>query len=287
MQKIIDTHIHVWDFDQANYPWLEGNQTILNRCYHIEEIEMERTALNISKGVLVQAANNLDDTNWMLKVASATEWVGGVVGWLPLTDPEFTQKLLEGKYLNESYFKGVRHLIHDESDPKWLLQTEVIESLRVLAINNIPFDVVGVSTEHIETVLKLIDLVPDLRLVFDHLNQPPILKKERFGAWGELIKEAAKHENCFAKISGLGTASGNFGKWTKEDIKPYVAFVLACFGTNRCMCGGDWPVSLLAGGYTKTWNSYIQVIDDLVSAGERDDVFYNTANEFYKLNGPV
>ena len=39
MQKIIDTHIHVWNFDKAAYAWLDGNTSILNRTYHIEEIE--------------------------------------------------------------------------------------------------------------------------------------------------------------------------------------------------------------------------------------------------------
>jgi L-fuconolactonase len=30
-----------------------------------------------------------------------------------------------------------------------------------------------------------------------------------------------------------------------DDIKPYIAFALEQFGSDRCFCGGDWPVSLL------------------------------------------
>ena len=117
MQKIIDTHIHVWNFDKASYPWLDGDTTILNRTYQIDEIENDRNELDIEAGVLVQAANNLEDTNWMLQVAAENEWIKGVVGWLPLTDTAATEIALEEKYSRNIYFKGVRHLIHDEPDP--------------------------------------------------------------------------------------------------------------------------------------------------------------------------
>ena len=79
MQKIIDTHIHVWNFDKAAYAWLDGNDTILNRSYNIEEIKNERNEIGVTEGILVQASNNLEDTNWMLEVAADTDWIKGVV----------------------------------------------------------------------------------------------------------------------------------------------------------------------------------------------------------------
>lgn len=283
MQQIIDTHIHVWNFDKATYPWLDGNTSILNRTYHIEEIEKERKDVNVTGGVLVQASNNLEDTNWMLEVAASTEWIQGVVGWLPLTDPAATQKLLEETYLKEKYFKGVRHLIHDEADPKWLLQPAVLDSLRLLASYNISYDVVGVLPEHIRTVLIVADKVPGLRMIFDHLNQPPIRQNGTFGDWGLLMRTAAGHHDFYAKISGLGTTTGKSSGWSATDIKPYVDFILEQFGTDRCCCGGDWPVSLLAGRYSHTWRSYIEVVNELVKGEERDKIFYGNAQQFYKL----
>jgi L-fuconolactonase len=282
MQKIIDTHIHVWDFDKAIYPWLDGNTSILNRTYHIEEIETERNAAGIVEGVLVQASNNVEDTNWMLEVAENTEWIKGVVGWLPLMDTAATEKVLD-EYCSNNYFKGVRHLIHDEVDPAWLLQPAVIDSLKILAERSVTYDVVGVLPQHIETVLKVAEKIPGLKMVFDHLNQPPMKSNERFGEWGELMKTASQHKNFYAKISGLGTATVNPENWGEEDIKPYVSFVLENFGTDRCFCGGDWPVSLLAGSYTKTWTIYQSVINELLNEQESEKIFYNNAHQFYNL----
>src|SRR5688572_2108193 len=114
--KIIDTHIHIWNFEKAKYKWLEGDTSILNRTYHIPELEESRSTAGITEGVLVQAANNFEDTDWMLQVAAVTGWLTGVVGWLPLLDPEATGKALQEKYLHHHLFKGVRHLIHNEPD---------------------------------------------------------------------------------------------------------------------------------------------------------------------------
>jgi L-fuconolactonase len=280
---MIDTHVHIWNFEKANYDWLNGNTSILNKNYELVELELERINVGVTEGVLVQAANNFEDTDWMLENAATHDWIKGVVGWLPLMQPEQTYKALEEKYLQEEYFKGVRHLIHDEPDAKWLLQPEVIESLKVLAEKNIPCDVVGVLTEHIETALAVAAKVPNLKMVFDHLNQPPIQAKEQFGVWGTLMKEAAQHKNFYVKISGLGITSGNLENWTANDIKPYIAYVIEQFGVDRCFCGGDWPVSLLAGSYTKTWTNYTTVINELVNTEAQQKIFTTNAKEFYKL----
>ncbi|MCU7549669.1 amidohydrolase family protein [Chitinophagaceae bacterium LB-8] len=281
--NLIDTHIHIWNFDKAQYKWLEGDTSILNRTYHIEELEEDRLAAGVSGGILVQAANNFEDTDWMLEVAANNDWLKGVVGWLPLNDPAATEIALTEKYLKNRLFKGVRHLIHNEADPKWLLQEEVMESLQILEAHNIPYDVVGIIPAHIETVLKVAEKLPGLCMVFDHLNQPPIATKEKFGRWGGLMKDAAQHQNLYAKISGLGTTSGNFTSWTTDDLKPYVEFALQAFGAERCFCGSDWPVSLLAGNYNKTWQAYTTILNDLLDKEAQQKVLFQNAVDFYNL----
>ena len=233
---------------------------------------------------MVQAAGNFEDTDWMLQTAAATEWIAGVVAWLPLTDTAAIIDLLEKKYLNQEYFKGVRHQIHDEQDAKWMLQPAVIESFKILAEKNIPYDVVAILPAHIEAALKVAEKVPDLKMVFNHLSQPPIKAKERFGVWGQLMKEAAQHTSFYAKISGLGATSGQSGEWVSREIEPYVAFILERFGADRCFCGGDWPVSLLTDSYTQTWQWYQQVLTGLLNEEEQKKVLYSNAIAFYNLN---
>ena len=136
--------------------------------------------------------------------------------------------------------------------------------------------------EHIETVLEVASKIPSLKMVFDHLNQPPIASGEKFGRWGELMQEASKHKNFYAKISGLRTASKNV-QWSTNDIQPYIEFILEHFGFDRCFCGGDWPVSLLAGSYSHTWNIYREVMDSLLNNEQREKVYSANAIAFYRL----
>jgi L-fuconolactonase len=280
---MIDTHVHIWDFSRARYSWLDNDTSILKRNYLIEELEPERLAAGVTGGVLMQAANTTQETDYMLEVAAATHWIKGVVGWVPLPDPGQVQQLLEEKYGKQPYFKGVRHLMHDEPTADWLLQENIIGSLHLLAQRNIPYDIVAIVPAHMRTTLEVINKVPELKLALDHLSQPPIATKQKFGEWGELMKEASKHTNVFVKISGLGTASRKQSDWTAEDVKPYIEFVLQHYGVDRCFCGGDWPVSLLAGSYARTWGIYENVLSELLSIDELKKVLYTNASAFYNL----
>jgi L-fuconolactonase len=283
VKKLVDTHVHIWDLAKADYPWLHGDTSILNQTWTIGQLEAERKQTAVAAGVLVQAAGNKEDTDWMLAIARQTDWIKGVVAWLPLMQPVNVQQQLEEIYVKEQYFKGVRHQVHDEPDEKWLLQPAVIDSLKLLVQYNIPYDLVGIRNAHLETMLKVVEQVPGLRIVIDHLNQPPIKAKERFGRWGEMMEAAAQHPTVYAKISGLGTASGNFTGWTKEDLQPYIEFVIEKFGSDRCFCGGDWPVSQLAGSYVQVWNAYEEIITSLLDEKESEKVFAKNAELFYNL----
>ncbi len=282
--KIIDTHVHIWDLERVEYDWLKDDTSILNKTYLLDQLTPQINAANVVQGVLVQAANNLSDTELMLETAEANSWITGVVGWLPLMQPDATAQLLADKYLKNTYIKGIRHLIHNEPDTAWQLQDTVVESLDILAKNNLPYDEVGVKNEHLITAIKLMEKIPELRIVFDHMNYPPIPLNERFGVWGELMKAASQNPNAFVKISGLGTASGNFTGWTKEDLKPYIAFIIETFGVDRCFCGGDWPVSLLAGEYITTWQAYQSILSELLDEASCEKIFYHNAAKFYNLS---
>lgn len=280
--KTIDTHVHLWQLNLSPYHWLQTAPPLLAQNYSPQQLEVERVAAGVTHGILVQADNTLADTDYVLQTAETHNWVAGVVGWLPLTEPETTASLLAGKYGSNPYFKGVRHLIHDEADTRWLLQDTVVESLKILAKHNLPYDIVGVLPEHIETALELADRVPDLKMIFDHLNQPPIASGERFGRWGQLMKQAAAHPNFFVKISGLGSTA-NTPEWNADTIEPYIAFALQLFGEDRCCCGGDWPVSLLAGSYTFTWQQYRIVLARILNEAGREKLLYSNAALFYQL----
>jgi len=283
MAKVIDTHMHSWDLQKVRYSWLDGDTSILAQNYYPSGIEAQLEAANVSAAVMVQAANNIEDTAFMFDCAAQYPWIIGVVGWVDLLNPETAKKQLEA-HLQNKYFKGIRHLIHDEPDHNWLLQPAVIKSLEILADYGVPFDIVGVKIEHIKAAIQVAKQIPHLKMVFDHLNHPPIATSEQFGAWGEAISEAAAMPNFYAKISGLGTCCADFNDWSANTIEPYIAFVLEHFGIDKLMIGGDWPVSLLAGDYAGTHIKYQTVLEKLVAPENQEKIYSTNATSFYKLD---
>ena len=280
---IIDTHVHIWDLIKVQYSWLQGDDSILARNYLPDELFPQLSKVHVTSAVLVQAANNLEDTELMLSAASQNDWIKGVVGWVPLQDPSKTQALVENWKANHPYIKGIRHLIHNEANENWLLQDNVIESLKILAHHHITYDIVGVKEAHLKAAITIAEKIPTLNLVLDHLNNPPMTNQTEMDIWRTNIKVAAQLKNIYAKISGLAMSTGQFETWTSADIQASIEYALEQFGTDRCFCGGDWPVSLLAGGYVKTIQAYREIIENCLTIIDQEKVFNKNAALFYKL----
>ena len=275
---IIDCHQHLWDLSKVEYAWLVPAYGPLYRTYLATELEPQMAEAGVSATILVQSANSYADTVYMLDQADVYPWMIGVVGWTDLLDPADTAKAIE-RFSKNRYFRGVRHLIHEEPDPHWLLQPVVWESLQLLAAAGYTFDVVATKHEHLECLPTVSEHVPNLRMVIDHMAQPPFQAGE-LGQWGEDMLAMAANPNIYVKISGLGTASGDWEGWTADSIRTIVHWTIDLFGAERCMLGGDWPVSVLAGGYVKAFTIYKQILAER-SPAEQEQISYKTAQAFY------
>lgn len=277
---IIDTHQHFWNLDLVEYSWLVPEYGPLYRSFEPRELEPQLKTAGVAKTVVVQAANSYDDTNYMLRKADEFDWIAGVVGWVPLWNPREAGPMLD-RYQKHPKFCGMRHLIHEEQDTKWLQQDLVIEGLGMLAERNLTFDAVPVLPDHLENVPAIAEKVPNLKIVIDHLSKPPIKAKE-WGAWADLMKECAKHPNVYGKVSGLNTAA-DWENWSADDIRPYIDFVVEHFGADRLMFGSDWPVAILAGDYQKVRVETEKAISHL-SQEQQEAIWSKTASSFYGLD---
>lgn len=279
MAPKIDTHQHFWNLAKVEYPWLKPEFGPLYRTYEPPELAPQLRAAGIEKTVLVQSANSAEDTVAMLTQAEAYDWIGAVVGWVPLLDPEACQRALE-RYTCHHKFRGVRHLIHDEPDPDWVVQERVIEGLKVLAAFGVPYEVVAIYPQHLGHVPTLAEKVPGLTLIIDHLAKPPI-KDGNLEDWAEMMKAAAAYPQVFAKVSGLNTAA-DWNTWSSVDLKPAIDIALEQFGAGRLMFGSDWPVCVLAGDYAKVWAETNVAISGY-SQAYREAILGGTAQRVYRL----
>ena len=278
---IIDAHQHVWDPSRARYDWLGPELAPIDGTMEFAQLKPSLVRAGVTGTVLVQSADNDEDTELMLEVAAAHPEVVAVVAYAPLERPQDTAVALE-RFRDNELIVGVRNLIHNIPDPSWLLRPDVDEGLGLLEAAGLTFDLVAVLPEHLALVPTLVERHPSLRIVIDHLAKPPIGLVER-EPWWDLFERAAASPTVYAKVSGLYSAAGDSSAWTPESIRPFLAHAIDCFGAERLMYGGDWPISVLSGGYDRVWDG-LSVLFDELPGSDRTRILGSTAIDFYRIN---
>ena len=278
---IVDSHQHFWNPDQVYYSWLVPAYGPIYRTFEPAELEPQLAAAGVERTVLVQSACNFEDTEAMLAQAAEHEWIGAVVGWVPLYAHRLAEQALE-RYMADPWFRGVRHLNHEEADPDWLVRPDVIDGLKILEERGLTYDVIAVYPLHLGHVPALAQACPDLKMVVDHLAKPPIVSGG-YDGWKAAMKAAAESPNVYAKISGLNTAA-EWETWAAADLVESIGYAIEVFGAERLMFGSDWPVAVLAGDYAKVWAETKGALDELgVGGPERAAILGDTAAAFYHL----
>jgi L-fuconolactonase len=278
---VIDAHQHIWDKDRAPYPWLTESMRPVDRAFAFDDLRPQLDAAGVSATVLVQSSDSREDTALMLECAAAEPRVVGVVGWAPLDRPDEAAPLFE-RYRADPVVVGVRALIHDMPDPRWLQRDDVREGLALLERAGLTFDVVAVLPEHLECAIDVGERFPDLRLVIDHLGHPSFdgTGQDR---WRALIAEVAGNPRAAAKVSGLYPDGGPTVQESRDRIRPVLEHALAAFGAHRLLYGGDWPISVLHGGYTRTWDVLAPLIDALPPR-DAEAVLHGSAERIYSID---
>jgi L-fuconolactonase len=277
---IIDAHLHLWERGRSPYLWNTAEVPSLHRDYRFDDALPHLERHGVTGAVLVQADDHPGDTDLMLEVAAAHPQVVAVVAHVPLDAPdEAAARLAELR--RDPCVVGVRAMIHDLDDPDFLLRPDVDEGLGVLEEADVTFDLVTRLPRHLEHAVTLSERHPGLRIVVDHLGRPP-LGGRSWEPWASLLAEAAAVPTVHAKVSGLYPESDPLS-WRAAEVQEVVERALELFGPRRLMYGGDWPISVLAGGYDAVLAG---VRDALAHLGPEDaaQVWGETALRFYRVD---
>lgn len=277
----IDSHHHFWNPATRDYPWMPAE---LKHPYGPESLQPLLDAAGIDGTVLVQTVGEVQETREFLAIADATPAIEGVVGWVDLTDPQTPQTLqdlINGPH--GTYLVGIRHQVHDENDPGWLLQEVVQSNLEAIAAAGLVYDLL-VRPAQLPAAITVARDFPHMKFVVDHIAKPPIASGE-IEPWSALMHEFAGLQHVACKLSGMVTETNPDG-WTADDLVPYVGEVFNIFGPDRLMFGSDWPVCTLAASYQEVVDSTRAALTTLdVLTPENDAaIFGNTATTWYGLN---
>ena len=270
---IVDAHHHFWDPTRREYPWMTEELAAIRRPFGPGDLRPLLEDNGVDRTVLVQTVSSLDETREFLETAATSEFVAGVVGWVDLTSPDVTDTIAS---LVSDLLVGIRHQVHDEPDPGWLLRDDVQRGIAAVGEAGLVYDLL-VRTRELPAALETVRRQKDVSFVIDHAAKPHIAGGSWDAEWERRLAPFSDEANVACKLSGLVTEA-DWKSWTPEQLEPYVKRVVGWFGPERCMFGTDWPVCLLAASYDQVWDALQQII------GLNNLIFGDTATRVYGLS---
>lgn len=276
----IDAHQHFWSYSREDYGWIDERMGTIRRDFAPEDLAPLLTRVGFDGSVAVQARQSLEETEYLLHLAESSPIIKGVVGWVDLRSSRVREDL--ERFRVHPRFVGVRHVVQDEPDERFLLRADFLAGVACLSELDLSYDIL-VYHHQLPAVVELVTKFPEHRLVLDHIAKPAIARRE-LEPWATHIRTLGGFENLYCKLSGMVTEA-DWKNWSKEDFRPYLDVVLESFGPGRLLIGSDWPVATLAASYQEVVEIVTDFIDPL-SSTEKDAILGANAVELYRLEVP-
>ena len=279
---IVDAHVHLYDPGVVTFPWMKAVPK-LDRPYLPADFRALTDGVEIEALVFVEVdaapGQNLKEAEWVDGLTAVEPRLRGMVASIPLEKGEGARAELDAyRRLGIAREPG-RHPERHADEPGWAVHHDLLPGVRMLPDYGFTFDLCLYHRQLAE-VTELCRRCPEVRFIIDHIAKPGV-RDGLTEPWRREMREIARLPNVFCKISGVVTEADH-ARWTEAEVAPYIAHAIDCFGFDRVVYGGDWPVSELA----STYRRWVDLVDSVVAGAsetERRKLYRDNAIAFYRL----
>ncbi len=291
--EIIDGHMHLWDLDHGEYPWLNGDEgrfedvigdyKKIKKNFLITDYEELVKPHHVTKSIHVEANPSLKkalyETEWLQKIADSHGFPHGIVAQANLIDPDIENVLKD--HCQFPNVRGIRQILYHESgskerdllnDPHWQ------KGVKALSSQLLSFDI-AVFGHQLPDVAKLTKEYDDVMFVIDHLGWPRDITDAGFSKWMEDMSLVAENPNVHLKLSGIGLI---FKGLDLKNIERFVHAGIKIFGADRCFFGSNIPPDALFLSYAEIIDIFRKIFS-LYELEDQRNLFYENAKQFYEL----
>lgn len=273
---IIDTHIHLFDPTRPKgIPWPPKEDKVRYKTALPPRYIDLTSKLGVVGAIELECSPWLEDNQWVLDVCAPAPIMVGMVGNIPPGDKNFRTEL--DKLRKNSLYLGIRYgNIWGYDIGNELGKPEFIAGLKELAKNGMIMDSANPNKKLLEDLRRASDLVPDLRIMIDHLPGMEEISKA-----DAVLRDLSARKQIYVKVSSVLKIKNTSGKPNSVFYKPVLDEMWQRFGEDRVVFGSDWPNSDGFG----TYEQVLTVVKDYVSTKPRavaEKYFYKNSLAAYR-----
>ena len=261
--------------------WLDG--TAINKTFLPTDLTAHAVPHTVQAFVYAEVdvapEYALSEVRWVEAHAQRDSRLKGIIANAPVQYGAGVRTYLEELVAISPRVKGVRRLLQGEPDTDFCLQPAFLAGVAMLAEFNLSFDICIMHWQ-LPAVTEMVRRTPQVQFVLDHIGKPDI-EHGILDPWRAQLRALAALPNVSCKISGMVNEADN-KHWTTADLRPYAEHVADCFGEDRIMFAGDWPVCTLASTYAR-WVDSLDEITSGWSEVARGKLFRENAMRVYRL----
>ena len=241
---VIDTHIHLFDTTRPQgVPYPAKNNAKLYMPALPDRYRKIAQPHGVVGAIEIEASPWIEDNLWVLEVIQKDTIMVGTVGDLEPSKPEFAEYL--ERYQRNPLFRGIRYgNLWGRDISVEIEKPEFVNGLKLLAQADMVLDTANPRPQLLEVILRVANLVPNLRIVIDHLPQldPPADAAGR-QKYESTLRELAKHPTVYVKVSEVLRRVDNRIPTDLNFYKPRLDLITGIFDENHLLFGSDWPNS--------------------------------------------
>lgn len=292
----VDAHIHLWELDRIRYPWLtppfgdsgpNGSVEAIAKDYTLADYRTDMAAWDVVGAVHIDAgadaAQALDETEWLEGVAAAGGLPSAIVAFAQLDDPAV--EALLAQQAAHPRVRLIRHIVNWHVDPRRSYTPRDVTQdeqwaagFGLLAKYGLSFDLQCYPGQ-MPQLASIIARHPDVPVIVNHLGMPVIRDGEGVTQWRAGLGALAALPHVAIKLSGLGFIDRD---WTLESVRPFLLEAIDLFGTDRCLFASDAPTDKLFAPIDRTMAAFHAIAAEF-SDDEQRDLFARNANRLYRL----
>lgn len=281
MIPITDTHQHLIYPDKWPYSWTNDIPQLAGKAFRYADYQQATADAGVTKTIFMETSPDdphfQAETKFVYELAAQKDSIiAGVIANCRPEESGFEKYIESIRHPNLVGLRRILHVVPDDMSQR----SGFAENVRLMGRMGLTFDLCFLARQ-LPIALELARKCPDTQLILDHCGVPDVAN-QALEPWRENMRALAALPNVACKISGV-LAYCKPENATLEAVRPFVEHSIECFGWDRVVWGGDWPVCCI----TTTLGNWISVSRELMrkeSEANQRKLFHENAERIYALD---